>query len=83
PSTGMGAPWTFVTGTPNPGWDDVVEPNNDEYQGELSIDTAGIYDYAARISGDSGTTWVYCDLDDLLNGGYTPDQAGHAEVGQV
>lgn len=82
PATGMGAPWTWQPGTPNVGWDDAAEPNNDEYQGELSIGRAGIYDYAARISGDSGRSWVYCDLDDLLTGGYTPDQAGHAEVGQ-
>lgn len=82
PSTGMGAPWTYVSAMPNPGWDDAVEPNNDEYQADLVIDMAGIYDYAARISGDGGMNWVYCDLDDLLTGGYTPDQAGHAEIGQ-
>ena len=35
----------------------------------------GVFDYAARISGDSGTTWVYCDLDGLVINGYTPDQA--------
>lgn len=82
PATGMGAPWTWLPAGPNVGWDDAVEPNNDEYQGDVVIDVAGIYDYAARISGDSGSSWVYCDLDDLLTGGYTTDQAGHAEVGQ-
>lgn len=82
PATGMGAAWTWLPGGPNVGWNDGPEPNNDEYQGDVTIDVAGIYDYAARISGDSGNTWVYCDLDDLLTGGYTPDQAGHAEVGQ-
>lgn len=82
PSTGVGAPWTWQAATPNVGWNDAAEPNNDEYQSDLSIAEAGIYDYAARISGDSGRTWVYCDLDDLLTGGYTPDQAGHAEIGQ-
>lgn len=84
PSTGMGAPWTWVPAAPNVGWNGPAagEDDNDEYQGDLSIDVAGIYDYAARISGNSGMDWVYCDLDDLLTGGYTPDQAGHAEVGQ-
>ncbi len=80
PSTGMGAPWSYIPAMPNVGWDDVVEPNNDEYQADLIIDAAGIYDYAARISGNGGMDWVYCDLDDLLTGGYTPDQAGHAQV---
>jgi hypothetical protein len=78
-----GDPWTWTPGTPNPGWDgnDWGEPNNDETMGEITIDRAGTYDYAMRLSGDGGTTWVYCDLDDLLNGGYTPDQAGDATVG--
>ena len=82
PVLGGGAAWSWVGAMANPGWTDGKEPNNDEYWGDLSIDTAGVYDYASRISGDGGMTWVYCDLDDLLNGGYTPDQAGHAEVGQ-
>lgn len=82
----MGAAWTYVSAIPNVGWGPGApdySPDNDEYQADLSIDMPGVYDYAARISGDGGATWVYCDLDDLLNGGYTPDQAGHAEVGQV
>ncbi|MCH9687457.1 MAG: hypothetical protein K0V04_38840 [Deltaproteobacteria bacterium] len=84
PSMGVGEPWTWSPGMPNPGWDGAMagEPDNDEHWGDLSIGTAGVYDYASRISGDGGQTWVYCDLDDLLTGGYTPDQAGHAEVGQ-
>lgn len=82
----MGAVWTYVPGGPNVGWGPGApgySPDNDEYQGDLSIPMAGVYDYAARISGDGGMTWVHCDLDDLINGGYTPDQAGHAEVGEV
>lgn len=82
----MGAPWDYVAAGPNVGWGPGApdySPDNDEYQGDLSIGVPGIYDYAARISGDGGMTWVYCDLDDLLTGGYTPDMAGHAEVGQV
>lgn len=81
----MGAAWTYAAGEPNVGWGPGApgySPDNDEYQGDLSIGAPGIYDYAARISGDGGMTWVYCDLDDLLTGGYTPDMAGNAEIGQ-
>ncbi|MEM7159730.1 MAG: hypothetical protein AAF799_43215 [Myxococcota bacterium] len=81
PSMGDAASWTWVAGMGNPGWDDAKEPNNDEYWGDLAIGAAGVYDYASRISGDGGGSWVYCDLDDLLTGGYTPDMAGQAEVG--
>ncbi|MCX4247278.1 hypothetical protein [Paraliomyxa miuraensis] len=85
PETGMGAPWTWLPATPNAGYGPGAPDYsavNDEYQGELSIGMAGIYDHAVRISGDSGATWVYCDLDGLTVGGYTTDQAGHAAVGQ-
>ncbi len=84
PSMGIGTPWAWVSATPNVGWDGgaIGEDDNDEHQADLSIGVAGVYDYASRISGDGGVTWVYCDLDDLLTGGYTPDQAGHADVGR-
>jgi hypothetical protein len=85
PFLGVGAPWTWQAAMPNAGYGPGApdySANNDEYQHDLVIDVAGIYDYAARISGDSGATWVYCDLDGLTEGGYTPDQAGNAEVGQ-
>jgi hypothetical protein len=74
--------WTWIEATPNPGWDGTTfgEPNNDEYQADVVIDTPGMFNYAARFSGDGGARWVYCDLNDLLNGGYTPDQAGTATV---
>lgn len=85
PSTGVGEPWTWETAMPNdgygpgsPGYGAV----NDEYWHDLAIAEAGVFDYAARISGDSGSTWVYCDLDGLTEDGYTPDQAGNAAVGQ-
>ena len=83
PDTGVGAPWTWLPATPNVGYGPAspgYSADNDEYQGDLSIGMAGIYDYAARISGDSGATWVYCDLDGLTVGGYTTDQAGDATV---
>ena len=74
--------WSWVIGTPNGGWDGsaVGAPNNDEYQGDLQFPAAGTYDYAARVSGDGGDTWVYCDLDGLVEGGYTSDQAGSATI---
>lgn len=85
PDTGVGAPWTWVPAMPNAGYGPGApgySAANDEYQGDLSIGMAGIYDYAVRMSGDSGSTWVYCDLDGLTVGGYTTDQAGDAAVGQ-
>ncbi len=77
-----GEAWTWVTATPNLGWNgnDVGAPNNDEYQGDLQFAAPGTYDYAARVSGDEGVTWVYCDLDGWVEGGYTPDQAGDATI---
>lgn len=74
--------WTWVAGTGNPGWDgtNAGQPNNDEYQGDLQFAAVGTYDYAARVSGDSGATWVYCDLNGLVEGGYTSDQAGAATI---
>jgi hypothetical protein len=74
--------WTWTVASPNGGFDgnDWGEPNNDEYMADLSIPGAGVFDYAFRVSGDGGVQWVYCDLDDLLTGGYTPDQAGDAQI---
>ncbi|MBL4686961.1 MAG: hypothetical protein JKY37_20365 [Nannocystaceae bacterium] len=80
------AGWSWFAGAPNPGWDGsmagggIGSENNDEYQSELSFSATGSYDYAARVSGDSGATWVHCDLDGLVEGGYTTDQAGQATV---
>lgn len=85
PSTGVGEPWTWEMAMPNGGYGPGApgySAANDEYQHDLAIPEAGIFDYAARISGDGGATWVYCDLDGLTVGGYTPDQAGDAAVGQ-
>jgi parallel beta-helix repeat protein len=62
--------------------------NNDEYGGTLTVSRSGTYDFAYRFSMDSGTTWVYADLDGNNTGGgssngYTSDQAGHLQVGWV
>lgn len=78
--------WAWTDAVPNEGWDGTMakggfgQENNDEYQAALSFDEAGVYDYAARFSADAGATWVYCDLDGLVRGGYTPDQAGNAVI---
>jgi len=84
PSLGLGGPWAWVGAAPNDGYGPAApgySALNDEYWGDQMIGIAGIYDFAARVSGDGGGSWVYCDLDGLSEGGYTPDQAGHAEVG--
>ena len=78
--------WTWVTGVPNKGWDGSMakggfgNENNDEYQADISFADPGVFDYAARFSGDNGETWEYCDLDGLTKGGYTADQAGDANI---
>ncbi len=74
--------WTWVSGVGNGGWNGNTagQPDNDEYQGELQFEASGTYDYAARVSGDAGETWVYCDLNGLVDGGYTSDQAGNAVI---
>ncbi|MBV1857180.1 MAG: hypothetical protein KUG77_02130 [Nannocystaceae bacterium] len=74
--------WTWVTGAGNVGWNgtDAGQPDNDEYQGDLQFGASGTYDYAARVSGDGGEAWVYCDLDGLVEGGYSSDQAGNAVI---
>lgn len=76
--------WTWVTAEANGGWNGGAagQPDNDEYQAALTFDAAGTFDYAARVSGDGGVTWVHCDLDGLVEGGYSPDQAGSAEIAE-
>lgn len=74
--------WTWVAGVGNVGWNgpDAGQPDNDEYQGDLQFVDSGTFDYAARVSGDGGEAWVYCDLNGLVDGGYTSDQAGNAVI---
>jgi hypothetical protein len=72
--------WTWIAGVPNPGYGPgapAYEANNDEYQATLVVPAVGTYDFAYRFSGDSGTTFTYCD--DLAAGssdGYQPVNAG-------
>lgn len=37
--------------------------NDDEYQGVVTIDTPGTYNYTFRFSVDGGSRWTVCDLD--------------------
>lgn len=79
--------WTFFEAAPNAAWDAGLrgEPGNDEYQATLTAGMAGTYDYAFRFSGDSGATWVWCDVDrggasDGAEDGYSPADSGHLVV---
>ncbi len=54
------AGWTWIDAIPNPGWDG-SEANNDEYQAVLPVPAPGEYDFAYRFSGDTETTYTYCD----------------------
>jgi hypothetical protein len=83
PSAGSG--WTWTEAGPNPGWDGGAagEPNNDEYQGVITMpSTPGEYDYCFRFSGDGGSVWYYGDTDGSQNG-YQTAQAGKMTVGPV
>lgn len=84
PSMGDEGAWLWTPADPNfgygPGAPD-YSAVNDEYWGELTIGVAGTHDFAVRVSGDGGLTWSYCDFDGLTTGGYTPDQAGDAQIG--
>jgi hypothetical protein len=76
--------WTWVSATANGGYapgSPGHEPNNDEYQADLSRAAAGSYDYAYRFSGDGGATWTYCDsLGPGSSDGYQLANAGSLTV---
>ncbi len=67
--------YTWVDATYNAGH---TSDNNDEYQATLNVSDAGDYGYAYRFSGDGGSTWTYCDLDDTHNG-FQKRPTGHAD----
>lgn len=84
PSMGDADMWNWTAAGPNAGYGPGAPDYsavNDEYWGDITIGVAGVHDFATRISGDGGATWVYCDVDGLAIGGYTPDQAGDAQIG--
>lgn len=53
--------WVWTTAGPNPFWNGTSagEVNNDEYQANLTIPTAGTYHAVYRFSGNFGQTWLY------------------------
>jgi hypothetical protein len=80
-----GASWLWFAASPTVDWDGATrgEPNNDEFVGSVVVpdDAAGDYDFAYRVSGNSGASWTYCDLDmggpsDGSEDGYEPANAG-------
>lgn len=68
--------WVWSRAAPNPGWNDAVEQNNDEYQDVLSVPSPGEYDFAYAFSGDCGATFTYCDAGDGNSNGYATADAG-------
>lgn len=71
--------FTWVPSSPEanpPSW---VFWRHDRYETALVIPVPGLYDYAARFSGDYGATWLYCDLDGSQNG-FTATEAGRANL---
>ena len=76
---------TWSNAGPSAGWAG-TETGYDEYRGTLTLpSTAGGYDYAARFTGDNGTTWTYCDLasgagSDGSEDGYQAANAGALTV---
>lgn len=77
PATAGG--WTWIDAVPNPAWSGAAagEPNNDEYQADLTVPPPGDYDYAYRFTADDGLSYLYCDaLDAGSSDGYQIENAG-------
>ena len=69
--------WTWIDASPNPGYPgDNPEATYDEYQVSLTLPTPGEYDYAFRFSGDSETSYTYCDTGTGSSDGYAVADAG-------
>ncbi|NQW64107.1 MAG: lamin tail domain-containing protein, partial [Deltaproteobacteria bacterium] len=80
PSTTDLALWNFAAGAGTVGWDGSAESLYDEYTDSYTMTTQG-YDWAARLSGDGGVSWTYCDRNvgagaDGSENGYQPANAG-------
>ncbi len=83
PATDPG--WFWLQASPNAAWDGAAagEPNNDEYEADLSVSTGGVLDVAYRFSADGGLSWTYCDRGPAgSSDGYTPSTAGSLIVGE-
>lgn len=75
--------WRWVDAVPNEGYDGASfgEPNNDEYQAAVPFPDEGVYRTAARVSGDGGATWLYCDGQDAgSSNGVSVDDLGVVTV---
>lgn len=55
--------WVWTNARHNPGYTPKPGDNEDEYQGSLTIEKAGTYNYAYRFSSDGGLNFWYCDID--------------------
>ena len=80
------AEWQWLDSVPNEAWSASAanEPNNDEYMTTLPLPEIGTYDFAFRVSVDSGQFWTFCDRDARGSGGgdgsadgYQIDNAGN------
>lgn len=53
--------WTWTAGTLNPGYSDVGEINNNEWQATIVVPAAGTYRIGWRFRGSSVQPWIYAD----------------------
>ena len=80
PSTTDLVQWSFAAGAGTVGWNGTLESLYDEYTGSFTMPATG-GDWAARVSGDGGVSWTYCDRNvgagaDGSENGYQPANAG-------
>lgn len=71
--------WSWFDAVPNPEWNgsDAGEPDNDEYQTNLTVPSPGEYDFAYRFTNDNGASYLYCDaLPEGSSDGYQIENAG-------
>jgi len=75
------AAWSWVSATPNSGWDAAGTGDEayDEYDADVTVAGGGTFDAAFRFSADRGRTWTYCDRDTGL-AGEDGSQDGYASV---
>lgn len=71
--------WYIADYNTDTGMTDPNDKTTDEYYAHLTINKAGIYNYAYRFSSDGGANWTYCDLDSSDNG-FSLSQAGEITV---
>ncbi len=77
---GSDASWRWVDAAPNSGYTATDEPNNDEYQADLTAvvieaSVGDVRDVAFSVSTNGGESWFYCDRN---GGGFRPYDPGQA-----